>query len=159
LVVAAADPAPGAPAVAPTPANTAPATAPPPKGPSIDEGNVVEAVESVLTHGKNAVRVAITPVSDTDEARRKLVEMTIVRAVLDRRREEAVTPAFLRAKLKAQAEAQAADITPDQLKPFACDHVLIASVVDEGGKATLHLKLLFSETGEVLGEESADLGA
>jgi TolB-like protein len=123
-----------------------------PAPPSIDDGAVVEAVEAVLDHGKNAARVAVPPVVDSDDARRKAVEIAIVRAILDRRREEPITPAFLRAKLQAN------EATPENLKPFACDHVLFATIADEGGRAMLHLKLVLTETGEVLDDEPADLG-
>jgi TolB-like protein len=155
LLLAVADPAPPAAAAPPTPSSSSTAVEAPV---AIDEGAVVEAVEAVLDKGRHAVRVAVPPVSDTNAARQKAVELVIVRAILDRRREEAVTPAFLRAKLAAQGEAQLHDIAPEALKPFACDHVLLASVVEEGGAAVLHLKLVHSESGEVLGDESADLG-
>lgn len=127
--------------------------------PSIDEGAIVDAVELVLARGKDAVRIAVPPVQDANEARRKAIEIAVVRAILDRRREEVVTPAYLRAKLRAQSEAQTREVSAEELRPFACDHVLLASVVDEGGKSILHLKLVHAETGQVLGDEPADLGA
>lgn len=146
-------------ATPPAPAAAPPAAAAPAPEVAIDEGAVVDAVEEVLARGRDAVRLALPPVKDDDEARRKAVELALVRAVRDRRREDVVTPALLRARLRAQAEAQAREISPEELRPFAADHILLASVHDQGGEAVLSLKLLFTETGELLGEATARLGA
>lgn len=155
-------PAAGAPApAAPSPTAAAPGRAPDPgvAGPTIDEGAVVDAVEELLAKGRDAVRVAVPPVKDVDEARRQVVEIALVRAVRDRRREEVVTPALLRARLRAAAEGQEHDVPTEALRPFAADHVLVAQVLEQGGVAELSLKLLLVETGEVLGEARAALGA
>ena len=135
-------------AAAPDAAPAAAAAAPPAV---IDEGAVVEAVEAALAHSKDVVRIAVPPVADADGARRRAVEIAIVRAILDRRHEEPITPAYIRAKVDG------AD-SPDKLRPLACDHILSGAVLEEGGKAVLHLKLIKSETAEVIGEESAALG-
>ena len=124
----------------------------------IDEGAVVDAVEDVLAKGKDTVRIALPPLNAADPALRAAVEQALVRAILSRRREEVVTPAYLRAQLRAQAEAQAKDIEVEELKPFAADHVLLSRLEDEGSEKVLRLKLVFSETGEVLGESTAKLG-
>jgi TolB-like protein len=140
LALAADDPAPPA---AATPAVT------------VDEGAIADAAEAVLAGATEVVRIAVPPIVDGSEARGRAVELALVRALNDRRREEIVTPAFVRAKLKAQGEARLNDVPIEKLKSFAADHVLLGAVVDEGGKAVLHLKLIHVETGALRGESSA----
>lgn len=130
----------------------------PPPSLVLDEGPVVEAVESVMATGNDVVRVALPPVEDADATRRTALEKLLVRVIRDRRREEVVTPALLRARLRAQAEAQERAVTIDELRPFACDHVLVASVLTEGDVVSLRLRLFNTETGQVLGESAAALG-
>jgi TolB-like protein len=139
-------------AAAPAPRDEAP-------GPSVDEGAVIDAVEEVLSHGRDAVRLAVPPLDDEDQVRRAAVEIALVRAVRDRRREEIVTPAFLRARLRARSEAAARALSVEELRPFSADHVLLGRVLEQGGEAVLRLKLLHVESGEVLAEASATLGA
>src|SRR5688500_14263660 len=124
--------------------------------PAVDErmdGAVADAVDEALAGARDAVRVAVPPVDDVDEKRGRALERALVRALVDRHREEIVTPAYLRAKLAAQA------IGREEARAFACDHVLLASVGDEEGRAVLRLKLLHTETGAVLSTSSAALGA
>lgn len=141
-----------APAVAGEPGHdVAPALAPdatPAAG--LDVGALSGAVAELLAHGRDAVRVALPPVVDDDPARAAVLERALLRALLDRRREDVVSPAFLRAKLQEGEDARLRGLTPAQLRPFACDHVLLARVEVGEGRALLRLELLFSETGEVL---------
>lgn len=127
-------------------------------GLELDEGPIVDAVEELLAYGKDAVRVALPGVDDADGPRRAALEQALVRAVLSRRREQVVTPATLRARLNAAAEAQALELPAEALRALACDHVLTAAVLDQGGQAVLHLTLLHAESGEVLGQADAVIG-
>ncbi|MBI1948921.1 MAG: hypothetical protein HYS27_24755 [Deltaproteobacteria bacterium] len=137
-----------------TPASPAASAA----GLELDEGPIVDAVEELLAHGKDAVRVALPGVDDHDAPRRAALEQALVRAVLSRRREQVVTSATLRARLNAAAEAQALELPAEELRALACDHVLTAAVLDQGGQAVLHLTLLHAESGAVLGQADALLG-
>jgi TolB-like protein len=125
----------------------------------LDEGPIVDAVEAVLAGADDVVRIALPPIDDTDAVRRPVLERALVRAIRDRNKEEVVTPALLRAQLRSQADAQERAIAIDELKPYAADHVLLCSVVVEGERSALRLRLVKSETGEVRGESSASLGA
>lgn len=124
----------------------------------LDEGALVDALEGLLAHGRDVVRLALPGVADENAPRRAALEQALVRAVLSRRREQVVTPATLRARLNAQAEAMALELPTEELRALSCDHVLTAAVLDQGGQAVVHLKLVLAETGEVLGEADAALG-
>lgn len=123
----------------------------------LDEGPLVDAVEELLSHAREPVRVALAGVDDPDAGRRSTVELALVRALFARRREQVVTPATLRAHLNAQAEAQALEVPADALRALACDHVVRGAVLDHDGRAVLHLTLVHVETGAVLGEADAAL--
>lgn len=134
------------------------ATAPVAGEGGFDEGAVAQAVEELMIHGQDAVRVAVPPLDDHDALRRGALERALVRALLARRREEVVTPATLRARLRAQGEAQERQLTAEELRALSCDHLLLGAVVDEGGEAVLYLQLVLTERSEVLGEAKARLG-
>lgn len=134
------------------------AAAEPVAAPGIDEGALALAVEELMVHGRDAVRVAVAPVDDADAARAAALELALVQALLERRHEEVMSPALLRARLRAQAEAQELQIDVEALRPLSCDHLLLAAVLDEGGAAVLHLQLVLTEASEVLGEARVPLG-
>ncbi|MCC7070179.1 MAG: hypothetical protein IT383_02585 [Deltaproteobacteria bacterium] len=125
----------------------------------LDEGPLVDAVDEVLRRARDPVRLALPGVADADGVRRAALELALVRAVLARRREQVVTPATLRARLNAAAEAQALELPAAELGALSCDHVLRGTVLDQGGRAVLHLTLVHVETGEVLGEADAALAS
>ena len=124
---------------------------------ALDEGPLVDALDAVLAGKDDVVRLALPPIDDADAPRRARLERALVRAVRERRREEIVTPALLRAQLRAQADAQLRAIEIEELKPYAADHVLLATVVTEGSNVALRLRLVRAETGEVRGEASAPI--
>lgn len=135
------------------------AAAPAPAASGFDEEAVVLALEELMVHGQDVVRLALPGLDDAEDARRAALEQVLVQALIARRREEVVTPTLLRARLRAQAEAQERQITAEELRPFSCDAMLLGAVVDEGGEAVLYLQLLRTETSEVLGEAKARLGS
>lgn len=127
-----------------------------------DEGELVRAVEELMLHGRDAVRVAVAPVDDADAERGAALEQALVRALLARQREEVLSPALLRARLRAQAEADELHVGVEEVRAFSADHLLLAAAVDEGGEsggaAVLYLQLVWTEGSEVLGEARAPLG-
>lgn len=132
---------------------------------AFDEGEVARAVEELLVHGRDAVRIAVAPVDDADAERGAALEQALVRALLSRRREEVLSPALLRARLRAQAEAAELQVGVEEARSFSADHLLLAAVAEEGaeegaegGAPVLYLQLVWTEGSEVLGEASAPLG-
>ena len=107
----------------------------------VDEGLLIDALAPLLD-GADAARVVVV-VSDTDDARRTSIERSLVRVLRDRRREDIITPALVRARLGAAAAAQLNDKGVADTA-FAADHVLLADVVSEGGKAAVTMRLLVS---------------
>ena len=132
---------------------------------AFDEGELARAVEELLVHGRDAVRIAVAPVDDADAERGAALEQALVRAILSRRREEVLSPALLRARLRAQAEAAELQIGVEEARSFSADHLLLAAVAEEGAEEgaagnapVLYLQLVWTEGSEVLGEASAPLG-
>lgn len=145
-LLAAADPAP---APAPAASNeTAPADVSV-QAIYVDEGVLLDALNTLLQKANEAARVALY-VDDGDAARRNSLERAMVRAMRDRRREDVVTPTLVKASLDAAAEAALTGGDGSFAKSLAADHVIVANVTDEGGKAVLKMKLLFTASGAVL---------
>ncbi len=113
----------------------------------IDEGELFEALSTLMLLGDEPARVAVI-VDDSDERRRTAVERSLVRVLRDRRREDIVTPALVRARLGENARLQLTQTGGGA--GLAADHILFADV-QTGGSARLSLRLLKSETGEVRG--------
>ncbi|MDP2340823.1 MAG: DUF5683 domain-containing protein [Deltaproteobacteria bacterium] len=164
LVLAAADadpPAAGDPPAAQTPADK-PAAAPSADSDVttlpvfVDEGVLLDALNTLLLTAKEAGRVAVI-VDDADPLRRLSLERSLVRTMRDRRREEVVTPALVKASLDHAAQVQLLGGNPKAATSLAADHIITATVIDQGGKPTLQLKLLYTETGGVLGTQSVDV--
>lgn len=150
------------------PETAAPSAAPAPASPVASgaaatssvaaEISVDAIVDDVMARALDAVRVAVPPVQDSDRARVEVLQLRVVRALIDRGREEVVTPAMVQRALgDAGASALAGDLAP--LKALSADHVLLSEVVDAGGEVRLRLKLLHVETGAVLAESSGVLSA
>ncbi len=120
---------------------------------------IADAVDELLVAGQDVVRVAVTGLDDVRDSERAPIERAVVHAILQRRREEVVTPELLRARLNAQAEAQTHGISIEALKPYACDHVLSMALVSQGATKTLNLKLVSAQSGAVLSQASVPIGA
>ena len=168
LLLATADAEPTAPAApataATTTTNVAPAAAANADVTSlpvfVDEGVLLDALNGVMLQANEPGRVAILvddAGSKDSDVRRLSLERSLVRAMRDRRREEVVTPALVKASLDAAAEAQLMGGNPKAATSLAADHVITASVVDQGGKAVLRLQLLYTESGAVLGTRAVDI--
>lgn len=144
------------PAAAAPPSNapdlSAPSTAAPAAIISVDA-----VVDEVMEGAADPVRVAVPPVVDSDAERAKALQLRLVRALVDRGREEVVTPAMVQRLLGDAAAASLDDGDASALKALAADHVLFAEVVDAAGQVQLRLKLLHVESGGVLKESSAVL--
>jgi hypothetical protein len=147
LLVTAADP-PSSPSstTAPAPASDDVSTLPV----YVDEGVLLDALNGLLDKGKEPARVALY-VDDSDPVRRRSLERALVRALRDRRREDVVTPALVKATLDAAAEHQLKGGDGAVGRSLTADHVIVASVSTASGGAVLQLKLRFTETGAVLG--------
>ncbi len=122
----------------------------------VDEGVLLDVLNTLLLSAQEPGRVAII-VDDTDGIRRLSLERSLVRTMRDRRREEVITPALVKASLDAAAEAQLVGGHAQAATSLAADHVITASIVDQGGKAVLRLQLLYTESGAVLGTQSVDV--
>jgi len=109
-----------------------------------------------MAHSADAVRVAVPPVIDTDAARAERVQAAIVRVLLDRGREEVVTPSMV-ARVLGDAASQMATGEPAAFGVLSADHVLLAEVVDAGGVVELRLRLIHVETGGTLGTGTAPI--
>jgi len=120
----------------------------------VDEGLLLERLGGLFD--KADVARVVVVVDDTDERRRRSLERSLVRVMRDRRREDVVTPALVRARLGAAAASQLDD-TGVADTAFAADHVLVAAVVSEGGRAVLALRLIVSATGAVVGTARVDV--
>ena len=156
---AAVEATPAATAVAATPAAATPAATPADVGSLfvfIDEGVLLHALNGLLAHAIEPGRVAVI-VDDKNASRLLSLERSLVRAMRDRRREEVVTPAMVKAALDASAEAQLFGGNPAPATALAADHIITASVLDEGGKAVLRLQLLYTQTAAVLATDSVDI--
>ena len=123
----------------------------------VDEGVLLDALNTLLLTAKEPGRVAIVVDAAGGPLRRLSLERSLVRVMRDRRREEVVTPALVKASLDAAAEQQLLGGNAKAATSLAADHVITASVVDQGGKSVLRLQLLYTETGEVLGTGSVDV--
>jgi hypothetical protein len=158
---AAADPAPAeetAPAEedAPaTPAETAPAAPAAAQSAGSDLPGLDAALDELFGKGGEVVRVAVAPISDDDEARAKTTQNRVVRALLERGREEVVTPSMVSRVLGAGA----AEASADAYAKLAADHVVLGEVVDAAGQVSLRLRLLHVETGGIVGEISTAVDA
>lgn len=138
-----------------------PAEAPP--APTADEAPVggaslEGAIADVMGASIDAVRVAVPPVVDDDTPRGQVVQAAIVRALIDRGREEVVTPAMVQRAL-GDAAAKMATGEPAAFEPLAADHVLLGEVVDAAGAVELRLRLVHVESGSVLSSASAPVAA
>ena len=128
--------------------------------PSAAVGHAIDdAVTEVMARARQAVRVALPPVIDDDPVRAAALERSLLRALRERRREDVISPAYLRATLRGAAALALDEATAVTLRPFACDHVLLSSVQTQEGRAELRLRLLLSESGEVLATATVPLGA
>lgn len=115
------------------------------------------AVDEVMRGAVEVVRVALVPVRDDDEARARRVETALLRALLERQREEVVTPSRIRAVLQDALETA---VKTGEMKVFgalAADHALLSEVSDAGGERTVQLRLIDVETGLVVGQSEAKL--
>lgn len=150
---------------APAPATTEPAantpdlSQPTPAGEGAPIVSVDAVVDEVMARAADPVRVAVPPVVDSDEERAHALQLRLVRALVDRGREEVVTPAMVQRVLGAAAAASLDDGDAGALRALSADHVLFAEVLDAAGQVRLQLKLLHVESGGVLAESSALLDA
>jgi TolB-like protein len=120
----------------------------------VDEGALLEACGALLVSTLEPARVAIVVV-DALEVRRTAIERSLVRVMRDRGREDIVTPALVRARLGDAAERLQAG--GSAATGLGADHVIIADVVNEGSTAVLSLRLIRSESGEVLATQRVPL--
>ena len=126
---------------------------------AVDRGAIADAVDAVLAVSLDAVRVAVPPVEDANAARAHAVELALVEAILERKREEVITPAYLKSTLLSRANAQErGELSAEVLKPFAADHLLLARVLSQGGRALLELRLVHIESGRMLESTVVDVG-
>lgn len=140
LVVAAADDAPAAAPVAVENDVAVPSF--------VDEGVALDSLNVLLQHGREAARIALY-IDDADAGRRVSLERTLLRALRDRRREDIVSPSLVKATLSATALSSLKG--GDGVVPgLAADHVIVGVVSESSSGATLNLRLLFTQTGEVL---------
>lgn len=123
----------------------------------VDEGELLEACSTLLLSAVEPARIAIV-VGDDDEARRVAVERSLVRVMRDRRREDIVTPALVKARLGESAGQQLRG-GGAAAAGLGADHIIIADVLSEGGAAVLSLRLIKSESGEVLDTRKVPLVA
>lgn len=110
--------------------------------------DVTAAVEEVMTGARDAVRIAVPPIVVDDAAQPVdviAVEKAIVRALLDRGREQVLSPASLRLLPRA---------APTSAPIEGCDHTLLARIELEDSRPVLRMRLIFGETGEVLATAS-----
>ena len=121
----------------------------------VDEGELLEACSTLLLSAVEPARIAIV-VGDDDETRRVAVERSLVRVMRDRRREDIVTPALVKARLGESAGQQLRG-GGAAAAGLGADHIIIADVVSEGGAAVVSLRLIKSESGEVLGTRKVPL--
>lgn len=122
--------------------------------PMVDEGVLLEAINTLLNKANEPARVAIVleEASDPDDKiRRQSLERSLVRAARDRRREDIVTPTLVRARLGANAAVALSGGDAGDVGGLAADHVLLGSIQSDAGKARLALKLVVSATGAVVG--------
>jgi hypothetical protein len=124
----------------------------------VDDGALLEAVALLLAHADEPARVALL-VDDADPARQRSLERALVRVLRDRRREEVVTPALVRARIADATRAATDDkaATAGVGAGLAADHVLIGDVVDSAGAATLQLRLFSTARGAVVATEKVAL--
>lgn len=121
--------------------------------------NLDAALDELFAVAEDPVRVAVLPVIDVDRARGAALEAALVRALLDRSREEVVTPSMVQRRFDEAARAALAggEVTP--LGRLAADHVVLSEVVDAGGEVKLSLRLLHVESGAVRGAVATPLVA
>ena len=144
LVVAAAD----APAAAPAAAAPAVVDNDVAVPSFVDEGVALDSLNVLLQHGREAARIALY-IDDADAARRVSLERTLLRALRDRRREDIVSPSLVKATLSATALSSLKG--GDGVVPgLAADHVIVGVVSESSSGATLNMRLLFTQSGEVL---------
>jgi TolB-like protein len=136
------------------PASPAPAAAAPAVEDPVSGASLEGAISDLMAASVDAVRVAVPPVVDDDAPRAEVVQAAMVRALLDRGREEVVTPAMVKRAL-GDAAAQMATGQPAAFKSLAADHVLLGEVVDAGGVVELRMRLVHVESGGVLASASA----
>jgi hypothetical protein len=151
-------PEPGAQAPAEAPAMT-PSTGVPAEAVAASGASTVTlegAIDDLLARSADAVRVAVPPVVDADEARARAMQAALVRVILDRGREEVVTPAMV-SRVLGDAAAAAASGNALAFKALAADHVLLAEVVDAAGSVSLRMRLVHVESGGVLSSASAPI--
>ena len=120
----------------------------------VDEGALLEACGALLVSAVEPARVAIVVV-DALEVRRTAIERSLVRVMRDRGREDIVTPALVRARLGDVA--QDLQRSGSAATGLGADHVIIADVINEGSTAVLSLRLIRSESGEVLATQRVAL--
>lgn len=117
--------------------------------------SISDVVEEVMASSRDAVIVAVQPI-DVDDAtyapQARLAEKELVRALVDRGREQVVSSAYLRAHSDAHVDGPTS--------AHGADHVLVGIIEREDhGGPVLRLRLIFSETGEVLASSSTPLSA
>lgn len=99
----------------------------------------------------DAARVALV-VDDDNDARRAGLERSLVRVVRERRREDVVSPAMVRARIGALVEAQLAERARDPAG-VAADHLLLVELLAVDGGAVAQVRLVVTATGAVVGTE------
>lgn len=119
--------------------------------------NLDAAVEELFREGEEVVRVVVVPTRGTDEARTQAVSQQIVRVILDRGREEVVTPALVRAALDTAASQMEAGQPLPAMQAMAADHVCFSEVVEAGGEVNLKLRLVEVKTGAIRGEKTTPI--
>ncbi|MBM4280723.1 MAG: hypothetical protein FJ137_08165 [Deltaproteobacteria bacterium] len=123
----------------------------------VDEGVLLDALTPMLAAAREPARLAVIVVDETDPVRRTALERALVRVLRDRRREDVVTPSLVRARLGAQAAAQAEGAASTAAAGLAADHVVVGDVVPSADGAVLALKLLSTEHGDVVASERVAL--
>jgi hypothetical protein len=116
-------------------------------GTVVDEGVLLDAASSMLALATEPARIAVVVV-DADDARRTAVERSLVRALRDRRREDIVTPALVKARLGDSAVAQL-EGGPGAVA-VAADHVIIAEVQNSADGVELAMRLVNSASAAVV---------
>jgi hypothetical protein len=116
----------------------------------VDEGQLAAATTTLLDR-VDAARVALV-VNDDNDARRAGLERSLVRVVRERRREDVVSPAMVRARLGTLVEAQLTERARDPAG-LAADHLLLVELLAADGGAVAQLRLVVAATGAVVGTE------
>jgi TolB-like protein len=123
----------------------------------VDEGVLLDVLSTMLSSAREPARIAVVVVDDGDAQRRASLEHTLVRVLRDRRREDVVTAALVRARLGAQAQAQSEGAASAAAESLAADHVVVGTVNAAAGGSFLALKLLSTARGDVVASEQVPL--